>query len=177
MPLFPIPFPSFPLRNTCFPLPLSATLLFSARAQATQPTQDPSCSKGPKTEHNAWDVVSPVPCTKWQSLPWSCWPHYFWCRPGCPAHRISWLEETPKDHWVQHMAPHRTNQNSNHFLETAVQTLLEFWQKPFSNIQQILWILWGSSSRGQGAQPCKWLPPITLLLCNSSTTNVFSVQD
>lgn len=43
----------------------------------------PYCCDWPKTEHSTWNQVLPVSNTEWQTFLESCWPHYFWCRPGC----------------------------------------------------------------------------------------------
>lgn len=59
---------------------LTAVLPFSAVCAPA--AQHPSCSEGPQTGHGIWDAVPPGLRTG-MSYPWSCWPYYFWRRPGC----------------------------------------------------------------------------------------------
>lgn len=72
--------------HNLFPRPFTSFLSLN---KVKQPTQiNVLIVVSPKTEHNIKDVVSPVPHTKGQSLPSSCWPRYFWCRPD-PKKKIT----------------------------------------------------------------------------------------
>ena len=48
-----------------------------------------SCSERPETEHSTPGAASTELSTEGQSLPCSCWQHYFLYKPGC--HWPSWL--------------------------------------------------------------------------------------
>lgn len=75
---------------SCFSLVLvfSPALLLFVRTQATQCP----CCKELQTGRGIWGEALPLPYTRGKLLPWSCWPRYFWCRPGC--YWRSW----PPDH-------------------------------------------------------------------------------
>ena len=62
-----------------------ASLPFSGHVSAPQCL---SCSEGSKTEHSTQGAASPVLSTGARPLPYSCWPHYSWYKPGC--HWPSW---------------------------------------------------------------------------------------
>lgn len=66
---------------------------------------EPSCCEGPRIRHSPQDVLSPVPSTGRQSLPWSCWPHHWWHRPsatgflghlGTLLAHVQWLSMNPE---------------------------------------------------------------------------------
>jgi len=74
------PVPSATIHKTCA---LDPSPALSPCFEHVPTTQCLSCSEGPKTECSIRGAASPVPSTGARSLPYSCWPHYSWYKPGC----------------------------------------------------------------------------------------------